>query len=345
MIIFQGLNPIGMKSERIELDIDSNLDAIYLTIESIYLVANSVPFYFDWEEKKLKKLSDLKILSSCSNTNYFWCLIKKDNSSYQIIQFSYNTIVENISINILEDKNLLILSTDINTYVFQNQTYGFKCLFELKTKQELEKKVSDMEKSLNENSISNIELNKILIPEKCIQFATGKEHILALTETGGVYSFGIGTKGQLGDGKIQNDFRFKKIAEAKKLCNGSPGWHSALIDENHRCFLWGWNSNSQLEHTDSESVFVPKPKMLDLKNEISDQPIDIDQVSLGAKHTILVDKDCNLYSFGWNKYNQLIFENDDQEFDVDCPVKITEFNNRVLQVKCGPWSTLLRLKN
>lgn len=345
MIIFQGLNPMEMKSERIELDIDSNLDSIYLTIESIYLVSDSEAFYYDWEEKKIKKLIDTKILSSCSNTNYFWCLIKKDFLSYQIIQFSYNTIVEKLSINILEEKNLEILSTDINTYVFQNQTSGVKCLFELKTKQELEKKVFEMEKSLNEDSLSNIELNRILIPEKCVQFTTGKEHILALSETGDVYSFGIGTKGQLGDGKIHNDFKFKKIASAKKLCNGSPGWHSALIDQNNRCYLWGWNSNSQLETSDSDSVFVPIPKILDLKNDISDRSIDIDQVSLGAKHTILVDKDKNVYSIGWNKYNQLMFENDDQECDVDNAVKIREFDNRVLQAKCGPWSTLLRLKN
>ncbi|RMZ93057.1 RCC1 domain-containing 1, partial [Brachionus plicatilis] len=212
-------------------------------------------------------------------------------------------------------------------------------------KQELEKKVSEMEVTLNEDSLSNIELNKILIPEKCLQFTTGKEHLLALTESGDVYSFGIGTKGQLGDTKIQNNFKFKKVAEAKKICTGSPGWHSALIDQNYHCFLWGWNSNSQLETINSDSVFVAEPTLLDLRDEVSNQPVKIDQVSLGAKHSILVDTDNCVYSFGWNKYTQLMFDNDEEESDVECAVKLREFDNRVLQAKCGPWSTLLRLKN
>lgn len=344
MILFQGLNVIDMKTERIELDIDSDLDSFYLTIEDIYLVDNSRAFYYEWSDKKFKLLTEYEILSACSNTNYFWCLIKKD-SCFKIMQFSYNKIIEEIKTKIEEDKNLIILSTDINTYIFQNQSNGVQCLFELKTKQELQKKVAEMEVSLNEDSLSNIELNKILIPEKCAQFATGKEHILALTKTGHVYSFGIGTKGQLGDGNIHNQFKFKKVAMAKKICNGSPGWHSALLDQNNQCFLWGWNSNSQLESISCESVFVTEPVILELKDEITDRPIQIDQVSLGSKHTILVDIDHNLYAFGWNKYNQLFFDNEEEENDVECAIKIREFDKRVLQVKCGPWSTLLRLEH
>ncbi|CAF0804880.1 unnamed protein product [Brachionus calyciflorus] len=356
MILVQGLDVFEMATEHLEIDSKivevTNLDNFYVTIESIYFIRDSKPFIFDRIENNFTNLLDnnISIISASSNTNYFWCLIS-NNSILELLQFSSDCLIEKTIINnFLNKSDLVLISTDINTYIFQNDQNGLICLFELKNKADLGKKILTQEQNLNENSLSTIELNKILIDKKVKCFSSGKEHILALTETNSeVYSFGIGTKGQLGFGKIENRFQFTKIFnKAKYLCNGNIGWHSGLIDENHDCFLWGWNSNCQI---DPISSIVPNPTKKSIKDDLTGREIKFRKISLGSKHTVLIDTQHNLYSFGWNKYNQLFLENDglndldEDNFNVESPVKIIEFNEKVLDVKCGPWSTILLFKD
>jgi alpha-tubulin suppressor-like RCC1 family protein len=94
-------------------------------------------------------------------------------------------------------------------YIFDNsQENGLKCIYELKSQSDLTKKDYENEKKLNENAVSSLPLNKLLVNERIIQFAKGKEHILMLTEqTRKIFSFGIGLKGQLGHGVIENLFQ------------------------------------------------------------------------------------------------------------------------------------------
>lgn len=196
-------------------------------------------------------------------------------------------------------------------------------------------------------------LNVQLIDEKIAKFSCGKEHILMLTErTNRLLSFGIGTKGQLGLGKIENKFELTQIItnpeiKIKTICAG--GWHSAFLDDNYDCYLWGWNLNGQVssQKDNNDSVFVADPRKLHVIDELSGKEVKFKRVSLGARHSALLDTEGSLYTFGWNKYNQLFFENfresNEEDFNVEEPIKIVEFEKKVQDVKCGCWLSAIVL--
>lgn len=166
-----------------------------------------------------------------------------------------------------------------------------------------------------------------------------------------LFSFGIGLKGQLGVGKIENRYELTPVDISPDLnivAIAAGGWHCALIDDKFNCYLWGWNLNGQVSavpEDDDDSVFVLRPTRLVVKNELSGQEVKFKAVSLGARHTALVDTLGRLYTFGWNKYGQLFMEfpesdQNDDEYNLDRPVKVEEFT-AIKSIKCSCWLTAI----
>ncbi len=60
----------------------------------------------------------------------------------------------------------------------------------------------------------------------------GKEHTLALTNTGRVYSFGLGSRGQLGTGSLENN-EHPSLIEPLQFVDivmvAAAGWHSIAL--------------------------------------------------------------------------------------------------------------------
>jgi len=84
---------------------------------------------------------------------------------------------------------------------------------------------------------------------KVTDVACGKEHCMVLTETGQVYSWGGGTRGQLGHGILASEYKPKLIMaldgmRIRKIAAG--GWHSAVISEFNDLYMFGWNESGQL---------------------------------------------------------------------------------------------------
>jgi hypothetical protein len=349
-----------------------DLKRIHCTFDCFYYTSANKKkvFYFDFEKKIFKRLmqssnnnsnssSDQSILiSCCSDTNYFWCLIKKKFqfdekkciSQFELCQYSNKHLIDQISLDehlfksIDDLDELFVLSTDINFYLFHNSKEGLKCIFELKSSNDLSIEKLSLEKNLNESAISSISLNKILIKEKIKQASSGNEHILLLTESNQIYSFGLGTKGQLGHGSIDNHYEPKLIDSIDNVLTISAnGWHSAAITANGECYVWGSNVNSQLG-IESDQVFVTKPS----KIEFLDEPTAgigriIKQISLGSRHSALIDENKCTYTFGWNKYLQTFHQTwiNDAENEICEPKELLEFRKSTFGVICGKWYTLL----
>ena len=77
----------------------------------------------------------------------------------------------------------------------------------------------------------------------------GKEHSLLLTEYGQVFSWGGGSRGQLGHGNLASEDKPKLIMaldgmRIKKVAAG--GWHSACISQYDDLYMFGWNESGQL---------------------------------------------------------------------------------------------------
>ena len=372
---FQGLNIKSNSIEEFFIDNNNinaenanNLANYYLTIDSIYFLSDEksdskrkMIFIYDYQKKQFIKLDNLfdndliTLLSLSENTTDLWILVRNDNmKTIDLLKYNGNILVDKIKLdinklNLNEYNNLVLLATDINVYIFDNsKENGVKCIYELKSQTDLSKKDSENEKKLNENALSSLPLNKVLINEKIIQFVKGKEHILMLTEkTRKVYSFGIGLKGQLGHGLIENLFEPIEINffKDKILKIAAGGWHSAAIDVKGHIFMWGWNSEGQIGIEDS-NAFITNPTELIIKNEFTDERVKFRTVSLGTRHSILVDDENNLYAFGWNKYGQIFKESSvkyslNEDTNIEEPLKCLSFNKITIDVKCSNWFSLI----
>ena len=376
---FSGINLKKASKESFSLDLSMlqgtneirDYKDFYLTFDSIYYVKESMTgsrkcseiFSFDIESKTFQKFYDGCIISLSNNTNYLFCLVIDDPNEHKLslVQISQLKILNKISLtipNLERIDDLMLASTDINVYLFENTNLGLKCLYELNDKNSIDIKRLENEQKLNENSNCSLEVDKIVLKDKISQISCGKEHLLILTINNKVYSFGLGTKGQLGHGKIENNLEPKLIenltAKISSISAGNGGWHSAAIDEEGNCFIWGWNSHGQLGLTDNENSFISTPIKLNVLNPFTDKPVKFKKISLGARHSAFIDSDSNLFTFGWNKYNQLFHDTatghideidlTNSDYDIEEPIKVTEFNDKLIDLKCGCWYTLALLR-
>jgi hypothetical protein len=194
---FSGLNLIKKKKDRFsfETNFDLNSNQIYFTFDNIYIIKDKI-FKFEHENKEFNELNIKfeKILSACSNTNFFYILLLNEDK-LNLIQVSGSLIVKEICLDHLKaTENLLVIASDINLYIFENGN-DVKCKFILINSENIDAQLIEQEKQLNENSLSSLPLEEVILNEKINQTSTGKEHCLLLTITGKVYSFGLGTKG------------------------------------------------------------------------------------------------------------------------------------------------------
>jgi len=84
---------------------------------------------------------------------------------------------------------------------------------------------------------------------KVTDVVCGKEHSLLLTEHGQVFSWGGGSRGQLGHGNLASEEKPKLIMaldgmRIRKIAAG--GWHSACISQYDDLYMFGWNESGQL---------------------------------------------------------------------------------------------------
>ncbi|XP_033102974.1 RCC1 domain-containing protein 1-like [Anneissia japonica] len=95
----------------------------------------------------------------------------------------------------------------------------------------------------------------ILLGRVC-HVTCGKDHVLFLTESGEVYSYGIGSRGQLGHGQPDSE-KSPRVVEALQGITVSAvscgGWHSAALSGIGDVYIWGWNESGQIG-------FAMKPK-------------------------------------------------------------------------------------
>ncbi|XP_053437891.1 RCC1 domain-containing protein 1 isoform X1 [Nycticebus coucang] len=199
----------------------------------------------------------------------------------------------------------------------------------------------------------------------------GAEHALLLGSTGQVFSWGGGRHGQLGHGSLEAEPEPRLLEALQGLPMAevaAGGWHSVCVSETGDIYIWGWNESGQLAlptrslaedrapaaveglNKDGSEVkraamgedgapapFIavqPFPALLDL-------PLGSDaaKASCGSRHTAVVTRTGELYTWGWGKYGQLGHKD---TISLDRPCRVEYFIDKQLQVKavtCGPWNT------
>ncbi|XP_045308259.1 RCC1 domain-containing protein 1 isoform X1 [Leopardus geoffroyi] len=178
-----------------------------------------------------------------------------------------------------------------------------------------------------------------LAPElRARRLELGAEHALLLDEAGQVFSWGQGRHGQLGHGTLEAELEPRPL----EALQGVPmaevaagGWHSVCVSETGDIYIWGWNESGQLalpsrslaevgntaageasglkedgcdvRTAEGESgglapfiAIQPFPALLDLP-----PGTDAVKASCGSRHTAVVTRTGELYTWGWGKYGQL----------------------------------------
>ena len=136
-----------------------------------------------------------------------------------------------------------------------------------------------------------------LLGKDIIAMSCGREHTIAVTDEGEVYSWGTGAGGRLGNGKERNRFTPLAIAglRGRYVNQVSCGEaHSAAISGNGVLFTWGRGEYGQLGYEEQKQL-VPQ--------EVDSAPWDskqVAQVSCGRNFTL--GKRSSLLKANWSLF-------------------------------------------
>lgn len=147
--------------------------------------------------------------------------------------------------------------------------------------------------------------------EQCVDVSTGNNHLLALTTTGTIFSWGAGEQGQLG----------RKILERRKIHGTNPervvlgargrravaigagSFHSFAVDEDGGVWGWGLNSAGQtgtgINSADSDSIVQTPRRVLGLDS------VQIVEIAGGDLHTLFLSADGRVFACGRSDSAQL----------------------------------------
>ncbi|XP_032886766.1 probable E3 ubiquitin-protein ligase HERC4 [Amblyraja radiata] len=169
-----------------------------------------------------------------------------------------------------------------------------------------------------------------------VQVACGSNHSLALCKDGQVFAWGKNTNGQLGVGEAvgtthspQHVTALAGIPLAQIAAGGS---HTIVMSLSGTVFGWGANHRGQLGLNDVKARYHPTcVKLLECKKVV--------QVSCGAHHTAVLNKDGLVYTFGAGTYGQLGHNSDRDELK---PRLLEGLDGiKVSQIACGSSHTMV----
>lgn len=175
--------------------------------------------------------------------------------------------------------------------------------------------------------------NTILGNITITKVANGTDHAVFLATSGLLYSFGLGTHGQLGTGELlplDKPSLIEGLAGIPVKDISSGHWHNLAVSAYGDVYSWGWNQHGQLGHTHQQSI-VLVPTLVDgIPSDVL-----ISYVSCGSRHSSCVSDEGRCYMWGWNGYGQI--PNSDEKI-VKRPIVV---KGPVTSVVCSFWSTLV----
>jgi len=148
-----------------------------------------------------------------------------------------------------------------------------------------------------------VNLTACSLEQKAIKkIVGGAGHTLILDTNGHVYSCGWNNRGQVGNGKQEeNILTFQKIhaLEHQQIIDICCGWDSsAALTRDGELYVWGSNRYGQLGLDPIVFQSVPLPYRISIGKKIK-------CVSMGLRHTAIVTENHDLYTCGANNKKQL----------------------------------------
>jgi alpha-tubulin suppressor-like RCC1 family protein len=131
------------------------------------------------------------------------------------------------------------------------------------------------------------------------QIAAGSSHTIAIDKNGQAWAWGLNGNGRLGDNSTTSRRTPVSVLGAvKTFCQiAAAAAHTVAIDKNGRAWAWGFNSNGQLGDNSTLSRITPVSVLGTTKTFC--------QITGGNAHTVAIDKNGQVWSWGLNGFGQL----------------------------------------
>ena len=161
------------------------------------------------------------------------------------------------------------------------------------------------------------------------QIQCGNTFSGVLTNNGIIQTFGNGNGGVLGIPKYGNIYKPTTIESLNNITSINCGVHSmGGINMNKECYIWG-------------NIIGIKKKSSPWKPKLIKIQQNIEQLSLGYDHTLILTNNNTVYGFGSNKYsqlssnNKLMIELDEPYFEINKKDYNIFPNTRIISVVAG----------
>ena len=209
------------------------------------------------------------------------------------------------------------------------------------------------------NTIKNEDGSKTEIEDTIKDISVGNYHVLALSETGKVYAWGYGEKGQLGTGSgysneepvVVKDIYRKQLQDIVKVETGENV--SFAITSKGKVYAWGNGYSSRAQLLDlpenavditSKYVLTGDGKVYDISTKeqlsIVGKIVDLDE---GTNHTVMLTNDGRAYAIGDNTYGQL--SNGNNVPSETSPVAVRKGSENIFtgikEIKAGDKTTVI----
>ncbi|CAG2111539.1 unnamed protein product [Medioppia subpectinata] len=205
---------------------------------------------------------------------------------------------------------------------------------------------------------------RVNIAAKVVDIASGCHHILLLSEEGRVFSFGEGSKGQLGrigEDRLQalqsNRALFLDPQEVSLAADvvvekvWASHWSSYALTSAGHVMVWGLNNYHQLGFRSEGFVEVvncdQNESQTSLKLIVELEPVrcpnapsDVRQIANGQHHVIALDAEGRVFACGSNTYSKLGFKTEvSADHTVDTFTRIDALDG-VCDIACGEFCSL-----
>lgn len=163
-----------------------------------------------------------------------------------------------------------------------------------------------------------------------VNVACGDTHTLVATNEGEVFSFGRNQNGQLGLGSIQDCLLPQQVVALKgkhvlRVACGAE--HSCCVTDEGEVYCWGWGRYGNIGDGESQDRHLPtKAKGL--------EGIKIVQVACGWRHSIAVDEEGAMYTWGWGAYAQLMHGDRTDQY---IPKRVEALRQQRVSLVAGGW--------